>query len=364
MPLRLLVIDGGDRGQSFRLPEVGTIRIGNYGGHTDICLHDLYVAKDHRPRRSRGRRQGDRHRPGVRSRHARQRRRKSRSRKSKLEDIIRIGNSYLKLIEADDAFPMPTSPPSRSRSSARVDDGQRDASRSSDRSTCGNWSAIRWRITPSARLSLRVRSVQFFAPTTTKPNSTSRSKSCRRISRQRRRGAALRRGDAEIPRAQSSGPGHASRRRQGGAVRLGGVGAGRGRKPGARRFAIRARIAKASGGRRCGPLATPRARSNSLHRKHLVHGSVTPANVLLARRRGRPALKDAGLWDALAGSAAPLRRRAETHARRAALPVARAHRSGNDRGRPLGSIFSRRRDLRTAHRPAAVRGRAPAKRSS
>ena len=47
MPLRLLVVDGGDRGQAFPLPAAGVIRIGNYGGHTDICLHDLYVAKDH-----------------------------------------------------------------------------------------------------------------------------------------------------------------------------------------------------------------------------------------------------------------------------------------------------------------------------
>jgi len=39
-----------------------------------------------------------------------------------------------------------------------------------------------------------------------------------------------------------------------------------------------------------------------LHRRHLVHGSVTPANVLLPAGDGPPALKDAGLWDALAGS--------------------------------------------------------------
>ncbi len=47
MPLRLLVVDGGDRGQAYPLPAPGLIRIGNYGGHTDICLHDLYVARDH-----------------------------------------------------------------------------------------------------------------------------------------------------------------------------------------------------------------------------------------------------------------------------------------------------------------------------
>src|SRR4051812_23170889 len=47
MPWRLLVVDGADRGQAYSLPPAGTVRIGNYGGKTDICLHDLYVAKDH-----------------------------------------------------------------------------------------------------------------------------------------------------------------------------------------------------------------------------------------------------------------------------------------------------------------------------
>jgi hypothetical protein len=45
--MRLLVVDGGDRGQAYALPAAGLIRIGNYGGKTDICLHDLYVARDH-----------------------------------------------------------------------------------------------------------------------------------------------------------------------------------------------------------------------------------------------------------------------------------------------------------------------------
>jgi serine/threonine-protein kinase len=40
-----------------------------------------------------------------------------------------------------------------------------------------------------------------------------------------------------------------------------------------------------------------------LHRRHLVHGSVTPANVMVPSGEGPPVLKDAGLWDALAGSA-------------------------------------------------------------
>lgn len=47
MPRRLLVIDGADQGQSFVLPETGTVLVGNSRKHVDICLHDLYVARIH-----------------------------------------------------------------------------------------------------------------------------------------------------------------------------------------------------------------------------------------------------------------------------------------------------------------------------
>ena len=43
MSMRLNVVDGGDRGQAFRLPPAGTVRIGNYGGHTDIvCMISMW----------------------------------------------------------------------------------------------------------------------------------------------------------------------------------------------------------------------------------------------------------------------------------------------------------------------------------
>ncbi len=47
MPLRLLVIDGADQGRFFRLPEAGTVLLGNSQRHADICLHDLYVGRVH-----------------------------------------------------------------------------------------------------------------------------------------------------------------------------------------------------------------------------------------------------------------------------------------------------------------------------
>lgn len=45
-PRRLKVIDGGDQGRAFRLPENGQITVGKIGA-SDIGLHDLYVAKIH-----------------------------------------------------------------------------------------------------------------------------------------------------------------------------------------------------------------------------------------------------------------------------------------------------------------------------
>ena len=43
---RFKVIDGGDQGRSFMLPEDGTLSLGK-PGHADIGLHDLYVSKVH-----------------------------------------------------------------------------------------------------------------------------------------------------------------------------------------------------------------------------------------------------------------------------------------------------------------------------
>jgi serine/threonine protein kinase len=47
MPMQLQVIDGADKGQVYRLPEAGTVRIGSSRKHTDICLHDLFVVRVH-----------------------------------------------------------------------------------------------------------------------------------------------------------------------------------------------------------------------------------------------------------------------------------------------------------------------------
>ena len=44
---RLFVIDGGNQGQAFPLPASGTVTVGRERKHADIALHDLYVARVH-----------------------------------------------------------------------------------------------------------------------------------------------------------------------------------------------------------------------------------------------------------------------------------------------------------------------------
>ncbi|MBX9628332.1 MAG: protein kinase [Gemmataceae bacterium] len=46
-PRRLKVIDGGDQGRAFRLPDDGTVTVGKPGGEADIGLHDFYVMPVH-----------------------------------------------------------------------------------------------------------------------------------------------------------------------------------------------------------------------------------------------------------------------------------------------------------------------------
>lgn len=46
VPRRFKVVDGGDQGRSFKLPEEGTISLGRLG-HADIGLNDFFVSKVH-----------------------------------------------------------------------------------------------------------------------------------------------------------------------------------------------------------------------------------------------------------------------------------------------------------------------------
>jgi serine/threonine-protein kinase len=98
MPRRLLVIDGADRGQSFLLPETGTILIGNSRRHADVCLHDLYVSRIHCEVAIEGEQVTvkDNNTPaGILVNGTR-----VPQQALQLGDVVRIGNSYLRLEEA------------------------------------------------------------------------------------------------------------------------------------------------------------------------------------------------------------------------------------------------------------------------
>ena len=44
---RLKVIDGADQGHSFLVPDQGIVNVGSSSKHSEICLHDLYVSRVH-----------------------------------------------------------------------------------------------------------------------------------------------------------------------------------------------------------------------------------------------------------------------------------------------------------------------------
>lgn len=300
MPLRLLVIDGGDRGQSFRLPEVGTIRIGNYGGHTDICLHDLYVAKDHAHVEVGADGKvvviAQASAAGTLVNGA-----KVQQQEIRLEDIIRIGNSYLKLIEADDAIPdanVPANPAEVAPPNSTTGSGTLPVLPTDRLRELVGHSLAHYTVGPALApgpvgtvfrahdnkanldVALKVLPAEF-------PGS---EEEVHRFVEVMRKFLGLNHpGLAALRGVGKTGPyvWVASELVKGESLAQT-IRDPRSNRKGKWRPALRA--------------ARHAARTlDFLHRKHLVHGSVTPANVLLPADGG-PALKDAGLWDALAGS--------------------------------------------------------------
>lgn len=302
MSMRLNVVDGGDRGQMFRLPAAGTVRIGNYGGHTDICLHDLYVAKDHchvevdadgkvivtaQPSAA-----------GTLVNGA-----KVHQHELKTGDVIRIGNSYLKLEEAaDDTVPeinavaaaetptdpqipagsgtLPVLPPDRLRELTHHTMGHYVIGPALAPGPVGT--VFRAKDTKIGQdVALKVLPTDFPAD----------DAEVQRFVRVMKQFLPLHHaGLVQMRGVGKSGPyvWVASELVAGDSLAVA-VRDPRSQKKGKWRLALR--------------VARHMARTlDFLHRRHLVHGSVTPANVLLPAGDGPPALKDAGLWDALAGS--------------------------------------------------------------
>ena len=109
MPMQLQVIDGADKGQAFRLPPAGTVRIGNSRKNTDICLHDLFVARVHcHVDVGAGKvTVSDEMKPnGILVNGA-----QVAQHELKPGDVVRVGNSYLRLEEAEDAPAEPAAGP-------------------------------------------------------------------------------------------------------------------------------------------------------------------------------------------------------------------------------------------------------------
>jgi serine/threonine protein kinase len=304
MSMRLNVVDGGDRGQTFRLPAAGTIRIGNYGGHTDICLHDLYVAKDHchlevaddgsvrvtaQPSAAGTLVNGS----------------KVYQQELKAGDVIRVGNSYLKLeVAADDTVPetgavisnngntptdpelppipgsLPLLPPERLRELTHHTLGHYVIGPALAPGPVGTVFRAK-DLKCGQDVALKVLPADF-------PADDDEVQQFVRVMKQflplHHAGLVQMRGvgktgpyvwvASDLVAGDSLGVTVRDPRSQ---------------KKGKWRLALR--------------VARHMARTlDFLHRRHLVHGSVSPANVMLPPGDAPPSLKDAGLWDALAGS--------------------------------------------------------------
>jgi hypothetical protein len=301
MPLRLNVIDGGDRGQTFPLPAAGTIRIGNYGGHTDICLHDLYVAKDHchlevtadgkivvtaQPTKA-----------GTLVNKV-----KVATQEIKPGDEIRVGNSILRLEEAADdtalaetagtdtkpdlGLPppvpgvLPLLPPDRLRELVGHTMSHYTLGPSLAPGPVGT--VFRAKDNKDGHdVALKVLPAEFPAA----------DEEVQRFVRVMKQFLALHHvGTAQLRGVGKSGPyvWVASEMVAGESLAIS-VKDPRSKQKGKWKPALR--------------VARHLARTlDFLHRRHLIHGSVTPANVLVPAGDGPPVLKDSGLWDALAGS--------------------------------------------------------------
>jgi pSer/pThr/pTyr-binding forkhead associated (FHA) protein len=101
MPVRLHVIDGPDKGRIYPLPEAGVVVIGNSHKNTDICIHDLVASRFHCEVQVDGdvvvvNDLDDSSGTYVNSQ-------KIRQQAIMLHDVVRAGNTFLRLESADEA---------------------------------------------------------------------------------------------------------------------------------------------------------------------------------------------------------------------------------------------------------------------
>lgn len=309
MPWRLLVVDGADRGQAYSLPLTGTVRIGNYGGKTDICLHDLYVAKDHcHLHVADGK-------ILVTAQASASGTLVNGSKVSTVElkpgDVIRAGNSFLRLEQAADDTAVDAAAAPTAVSDVPSANGAAAAAAPEVSGVLPHLPTDRLR-----ELSNHILGHYKIGPALAPGpvGTTFRAKDLKTES-----DVALKvlptdfpADDAEVQRfvrvmRQFLAAQHP------GLVGMKGVGKTgpyvwvAAELVGGDSLAVTVRDPRSQKKRRWQPalrVARHLGRTlDFLHRRHLVHGSVTPANVMVAGDDGPPRLKDCGLWDALAGSA-------------------------------------------------------------
>jgi hypothetical protein len=119
---QLLVIDGADHKESFRLPYAGTATIGNSGRHADICLHDFYVSRVHCSVETVDDKVFVTHSEGKNGTLINGQRITQRQ-EFRLGDVLRVGNSHLRLEAATDDRAAPVAPPSNAPASGQLGTG-------------------------------------------------------------------------------------------------------------------------------------------------------------------------------------------------------------------------------------------------
>lgn len=127
---RLRVIDGADLGRAFRLPEVGSLSIGRSANHANIVLHDLYVSRVHCQIEAEVGKLHVEHREGDNGTLINGQRIAARQ-ELQCGDVLRVGNSHLRLETAltldsgsKHEEPAEESPPARQQGAVRVSDGK------------------------------------------------------------------------------------------------------------------------------------------------------------------------------------------------------------------------------------------------
>ncbi len=294
MPRQLRVIDGADHGRTFPLPESGTVRIGNGRSDADICLHDLYVGYTHcelaiTPERVAVTDKNSPHGTLVNGQ-------KITEHELRQGDVLRVGNSHLRLEEGDAAAP--PKPESSARSPEEPGKLPRlPAERLGELGgrTLGHFklgAALGWGQCGVVFHALDAKTEQAVALKVLPPTFPADDAEMQHFVRAMRPAVALHH------------PGLVGLRGLGRTGPYVWIAAELVEGESAASAVVRFREAGKGKWRLSLRVAVHIARAlDVLHQRRLVHANITPANLLLTGGDGAAKLADLGLWDALMGSA-------------------------------------------------------------